>query len=778
MPRGAALAIAMVFLLTASVFLVMPLAVRAAPVHPSLAHPAATDTIQTTQSNGGFRSDFRTGLSTGLVYFYAVDSVDTSATVNINDLNASRDGLTNPVATITAHFTAGINWSYQSNTRFALPLNLLYPGTWNITISGTTAGFAFQNFTVQTYYVDAFGNQTVILPGHSATVTYWVLSTINSAPYNHNAAVVVTGSYLTTGFVTKKLPGTPQSLGTSWNGSFAMTMPTDASATGFASLTFWANTSGTSVWSAQGSVDVYTGHLSFAMTSLSTCASGCFASTFQSGQPIIATVTEWINSTTWTYIRTPAVGIDLNILYEKGATPVTPAGSPPTKLVTNANGQAQWIFTADPNAFSTTGPNVLSVTPTDPSIPTNTMNGTSTTFYVTRSTAAMPTIQVVFNSAQYYGGDTIFANWSLTGNSSVTQGWNATLEWAYAYSSVGGYSWYIAQGTASGTSGAIHLVAPIGLNGHVEVVVVASNATGLIEGFGLAPVSQPQIFLSSNEPYYQAGDTVTVTITTLGSVLSSATLQSLVTDSTGARLISGPVTGTTLTVQIPMKGAPSYVEFSVFAIATTGATITNGTLYVDLATGFDVAAGIGTKSNYQDGSYQPSQTIQVTYAITARGGTAMPKEWTIWVWSSGAYENSGLGAVEIQTTAASGSIAYTIPGNSPNGIQLFYVEAIPSSSGGSATNSVAVNVQSSPSGLGLELGAGSGLTVGWLILLIVVIVIAIVLFLAIRSKGRPKMMKPDSGSPPSGSAPPQAWQEASPPSSTGTPPESPPPSNP
>jgi hypothetical protein len=319
-------------------------------------------------------------------------------------------------------------------------------------------------------------------------------------------------------------------------------------------------------------------------------------------------------------------------------------------------------------------------------------------------------------------------------------------------------------------------VAPLGFTGRVYFVIDYSNATYTDDGGNSVPVSPPQILLTSNEVYYLPGDSVTVTVTTLGSILSSATLQALVIDSSGDHLISGALTGSTMTVTIPMKAAPDWVEFTVFAVDSTGAIVTNASLYVDEANGYDLSVGVTTKSNYADDSYQPGQTITFSYQILARGTYSMPKAWTIWVWPEDAYDNTGLGAIEFQTTSTSGTISYTIPSSSANGIQSFEIEAEPSSGGYATYNLISVNVESSPSGLGLELGAGSGLTVGWLILLIVIIVIAIVLFLAIRSHGRPKMMKPESGSPPSGSAPPQAWQEpaAQQPPAGGSPPSTPP----
>ena len=765
MRRGVAVAIALVAILTVSAFVAVPASVRAAPTHVSpAARPAATDTIESTSAGGYYQTSYDTGLSSGNVYFYATDGVDTTATVAINDYNATRDGLTNPVASTTAHFTGGVNWSYQSNIYLKIPLTLIYPGTWNITVNGASAGFAFQNFSVHTYNVEYLENQSFLLPGHSATITYYVFSDVNGGLYQHITKVSATGTYATGLFTSANLPGTPATVGTGASGVFTVNLPTNASSLGQVYVTLWANTSG---WSEQAGASLYIAQLSRPIVDLSTCAGACYTSTFQAGTSIVATVSEWLQWQADPAVHTAAPGMTLNILYEAGASVVHPAGSPPTTLTTNANGQAQWLFTADPVAFSTTGPNALNVTPVDPTIATNKANSTSATFFVQKTTAATPRIEVTFGAAQYYGGDTMFVNWTLTGNTTVTQGWNATLWYSQQYATNAGYIGVLGQGVANGTSGALTLAAPLGFTGTVYVIVLASNATNEISGESGVGVSQPQILLSSNSPYYQAGDTVTVTVTTLGSVLSSASLQSLVSDSFGARLSSGAVSGTTISVTIPKVAPPTYIEFTVFAVATTGATITNATLYVDLANGFDLSVGVATKSNYVDGSFQPGQTIQFSYAVTVRGYYTMPKAWTIWVWPSNAWENTGLGAEEFQTTSASGMVSYTIPGNSPNGIQTFYIEAQPTSGGYSATNTVAVSVQSSPSGLGLELGAGSGLTLGWLILLIIIIVIAIVLFLAIRSHGRPKMMKPESGSPPSGPSA-QAWQESSPPPASGS----------
>ncbi|MCI4329091.1 MAG: hypothetical protein L3J86_05850, partial [Thermoplasmata archaeon] len=75
MPRASAVAIAIVLLLTMSAFVAFAAPVRAAPAAPGLAHPAASDSVFTTNSGGTGVGGYQTGLNTGLVYFEAVDAV-------------------------------------------------------------------------------------------------------------------------------------------------------------------------------------------------------------------------------------------------------------------------------------------------------------------------------------------------------------------------------------------------------------------------------------------------------------------------------------------------------------------------------------------------------------------------------------------------------------------------------------------------------------------------------------------------------------------------------
>ncbi len=69
--------------------------------------PAASDFVYTTDQYGNPTNLFWVGYANGEVAFTAYDPVDTTATVALNDLTASRDGFTNPVTTWTGNFNAG-----------------------------------------------------------------------------------------------------------------------------------------------------------------------------------------------------------------------------------------------------------------------------------------------------------------------------------------------------------------------------------------------------------------------------------------------------------------------------------------------------------------------------------------------------------------------------------------------------------------------------------------------------------------------------------------------
>ena len=782
MQHRTALALALVVTLVVSSLALASGTVRAAPaaMAPAAPHPAATDSISAV-AYYGCASTFTVGYACGGVYFSAFDPSDTTAVVTITDTNATRDGLpTTPVATWNVSFATGpFNDSLNWNIYYELPLTLQFGGWWNITIKGAAAGNASQLFYVHTYTVSMSPTQPVLLAQHTTRVLYFVDQTVNMAPMTNLTALTVTARYLTNTASWATLPGTPMALGTAAWGMFNASVPSDASTFGSIQFTLYANASaGTYPNSEVGFLSVPVGYVGNPQITLGTCPAGCTTSVFTSGSPIYVDVQATIFGST---ADGAASGLTATFDFLSGVTAVTPTGGYPKTITTNATGGAEILFiaTASPTMFSTTTTNSVKVTLTDPLNAGASYGPSTATFTLENQTPGTARLQVVMDSAQYFGGDTVTSTWQLGGlNSSIVQGWTASAWWAWADTT----STFLASGmiSSTGTSGSFTFVAPMNYSGTISVDVMAHNATSSLDATRTATVSAPSIFLNSASLYYAPGDTVTVTVTTAGSIFQNAVLYRTVVDNSGNVLQSGSFTGGQIQIPIPQIGAPSDVRVDVGAQDPALGIIGQASLTVYEGSGITVLAGVSTVSSYADGSYQPGQQIMVHYQIGAVGQAVLPKTFSVEVYQYGLQLSSQGGATIVTTGSSSGDVPFTIPSATPAGSQVFEVFVVASGcfTGCYAATVFSVNVQPNPSVLGYELGAGSGLTVGWLVLFLLIILVAILLFWMFRGKARPMMMKPVtvSGSDSGGSSSsggsggsPETWKEGSSGSST-TPP--------
>ncbi|MFI5419204.1 MAG: hypothetical protein ACHQ2Y_09995 [Candidatus Lutacidiplasmatales archaeon] len=721
------------------------------PTPFSHARPLSTVSINPSTAYGGYATTFCTGytnqfcpsFAAGKVFFVAYDPSDTSATVAINDPNATRDGLSAvQVMSWTVHFPTGpYNYSYNwaSGGGYLLPFSLVDEGWWNLTINGATGGFFSVSFFVHTYLVRMGSDQPAYLAGHSGTMTFAVNSTVNNAPFSSVTSLKAIGVYETVGFNFTAIPNLPSSL-TAPNGQFPFTVPSNANTYSGMGFEIWANITTASGNSSESWFDyVPVGYISNPSVGLGSCPTGCGTNTFAAGGLVYTSVSVDIISPGGDF---PAPGLTVNFGWLSGTTPVTSVpGNPPTSLATNATGRAAMLFIADATAFSTTGPNTLAVTVTDPVLTSAAKTSANATFFVLPAASAIAHLELMLDGSQYFGGDTATATWAVGGvGSSGPTGW--TVDSWTAYESVS--NTLTASGTiaSSADQGTFTLTAPMGYAGNLEVMVTAHNATAWISAFTNARVSQPSILLSPSERYYLPGDSISVSVATLGTAFSSATLWMSVLDSSGNALTEGQLTGTQIQFTIPKIAAPGDVSVTVVAQTSTGGLVGQAQVTLYLASGIQVLAGVSTASNYVDGSYQPGQTVQISFAISAIGNTVLPKSYTIVVLPEDSYYAAGAGSSQFQTSSTSGSVAYTIPSGSPGGAQLIYVEVQCNGVECGSWTYFSLNVNPHPSVLGMQLGAGSGFTVSWLILLIIVVVLFILGFRRGRGGGRPMVMHP------------------------------------
>ncbi|HYK92896.1 MAG TPA: hypothetical protein VEY07_02500 [Thermoplasmata archaeon] len=762
-----AVSVVVVMALVAAGLVMVASPARAAPV-AAAPHPMATDSIAATNQFGNVRSNFYTGYSSGVVYFTAYDPSDASATVTITDTNATRDHIASPAFTYVASFSGGpYNFSWQNGVDYVIPLNLSYGGNWTISISGSAGGVFNTTFFVHTYYASISTVQPGYLPGHPGTGVFFVSADPNNAPYNL-ASVKIFAQYYTSGGTWSNLPSSPFTFTPVSQGRFNFTVPLTASTSGAIDFVLYANTSVGGSELAFYSVSV--GNLSAPVVSVGTCPSGCHTTAFTDGATVYVTVSVIILGP-----DTPAAGIDLKTSFASGALPASPPGVP-SNVTSNATGGASFVFVASSAVFSTKQTDELTVTASDPLNPSLSSISTHVFFTVSTAASVTPQVQVQFDSLQYYGGDTATVTWTLGGlSSSATAGW-VVNQWEIIDETGGGIlGWGPINSTQS--QGQFTMMVPVNYGGTMGAYVTAYNASASIEGFASTHVTAPTILLNPSEPYYLPGDTVTVQVATQGSIFGSTTLYQSVVESSGYQIASGVLSGSQIQFSIPKTGAPSYVTVSVAAQSASLGVVSAATITVDQGSGYVLYAGVSTKSNYADGSFQPGQTIDISYNLMTVGNAILPKTFNIIVYPGYAgFLGSSYGTIAMQATSPSGTVSYTIPSSLPTGAQTFTVVVTSGICGFScgAVTQFSALVESSPSALGYELGAGSGVTVGWVVLLVLIVLVLLAAFVWARraggrSGGRTSGVKPyTSSSPPSGSSSDSAaWKESPPPSSGG-----------
>ncbi len=711
-----------------------------------------------------------------ILYFAIYDPVDTQATFKITDPNATRDGLPNPVfsATVPINNTTHLYFSYEHSLDYVFPADLKVGGGWNVSVSGALGGNASYPIFVGTYYLNIYGSPetySAVLPGEAITASYQALSFVNGGPVTTITNVSYNGYYYgandtyTWLFPTGTVKGTVASFG-----STTFTVPANATPNTYIQLNVWVSIyQGNQMAENESySVEWYVGQVYIDRFTLATDSGTCYSDygsdEFENGSYVQGCAL--IGALAYDEF-TPVPGLSVSIHYWNGAMNVTPAGGP-SSLTSNATGWVSFGFWASNTQFSTyyqaPGYNSVNLSASDTlAMPVpKTTDFTYTwiyTFYVEQS-VNWAGVTVQFNQLSYYPGQAITASWAIAPtNPSV-----GTVTASY-WSLWSNDDALLAQGTISSTasSGTIPVTLPSGYVGEFEIELWATNATTLFEGDAYAYSTAPALFLNPSSTTFTSGATITVQALAYG--------DQSVTDPTityqvwaefelgetsyggGGEVSTGTVTnGSSFTINVPSTGEPGY--YYIYAVLSgTGGIVATQWTYLYQSWGYNVFVGVSTLSNYADGSYQPGQTVTVTYTISPYGSAPLPTYYQFILLLDG----TQVGSVD-STTSTSGSVQLTIPSGWQTGVAIIEVELVGTyledqgapgnfgqvCGGGECEGTTAIVVNAHPSLLNMDVGAGSGLTVGWLILLIIILVVAIVLVLMIRRK---------RASPPSGGAP-------------------------
>jgi len=730
------------------------------------------------------------------IYFSLADTAgDLAVNVTINDLNATRDGLVNPVFSATL----GINQTTHQNLTptdnhlsYTFPGSLPYGGGWNITASAPLGGFTAVNLTVYTYSFDLVSTPddgSVVIPGEPLTVSWIATDYGTGAPYSHLTSVTANGQYTNATPLDLFSPGLFP-LPTKGAGSFTVSVPANATPDTTVVVSVWGvtNVSGQVAENESDAISFYVGVAEIQRVTLEStpgCALGGAADdTFTSGSPVFVCV--WVEAhgsgRTTQYIP----GLDVSFSFWNGLQNVTPGGSPPSVVSTNSSAPASISFVPSAPPFTSyyaypfTGDSI-NITVSDPAAIVGYANAYDNYSFQVIPAASSGAVAVELNSYVYVPGQTVFANWTLSvTNTSV--GTLQAVQWA-----VISESGLASTGSINSTAntGTLELSLPVGYLGQFEVLVLATNGSSLFPGIALGTVALPTLLLATPSAYFTAGQTLSFPVELSPAALAGTTIYYNITgywisypadfESATAVVAVGTVTDHgTISFQVPGNSPATYYDVDAWAQSPANGVYAWAETEVDLETGYAVLVGVSTPSSYSDGSFQPGQTIQVTWSLSPLGSEPLPGAYTLYL-----YLGDTLVEPVWTATSSSGTLSLTIPSNTPSGnLYLDLYVYAPGVYGPNCdtyysycSGESGISVNAHPSVLSMELGAGSGLTVGWLILLIVILLVAVLLVLLIRRGRSPPGPTPRYSSPaetmappaPPPSTPPAAeWKEAPP----------------
>ena len=605
-----------------------------------------------------------------------------------------------------------------------------------------------------------------VLPGYHDTLYYEVLNNTNGAPVSTGlSSITILGSYYNTLDKLIKLPGTPASVAPNAPiGSWAFQVPANTSSNVLHEplLTVWANSSSMGM-NVSNDFAVEVGNLQIFDARVCGIFSGC--GTLTTGAPATVSFTAYAEDGFGDL--SPAANETVSVLfYSTGSSPVTVPGVA-ASYTTNAQGEVELAFTPSSTIFNVPGPNHVEIEVTD-SVNASLSVYDNVTWHLYNPTG-ITNFAFALDHTDYFSGDTVVASWQWAGTNSSVGTWNVTNYVVYDDASGN----IIASGLVGSTapSGSFHFALPSMYFGDFEVEAAAYNSSDFELLDAGADASQAIFAVVPSEFYFNPGDVITVTITEEGPALTGASISAYVqATNSGQTLFNGPVTGMSFQFTVPMVAPADIYDIAAWANTSAG-TVAAGSTDVELASGWNFWAGVSSTSSYADGSFTPGTTIQLSYAVTVYGTSTPPRYMEIYVFPGSCSYYCITGTPSLKSwavTSASGSVPFTIPSSTPNGLQAFTVVA--EWPGGEGSSQLTVNVNSAPSALNYELGAGSGLTVGWLILLLLIIIVAIVLVMMGRRSKPTMVMSPAASTTPE-------WKEpaggASTGGSSGTPPTPP-----
>ena len=338
----------------------------------------------------------------------------------------------------------------------------------------------------------------------------------------------------------------------------------------------------------------------------------------------------------------PNIPVSVNVTDLSSATVV--AAYSATGLVSDGSGFLSYVFQLA--STPTTGSYEVDATATAHGV----LSATSSDTFDVAATASL-SVQLILNKLQYMSGDTISAQAQVFATGTPT----LTYTWTVTDSGTGNILAY-APGSSSATYGFATATSYQG-NLYVSVVVNDGNGT-TASAQATARVAFGYLALSLDKSQFNPGDTITASFSLQSNVITNPTYYWEVADNGGTTAAAGSTTSGSATFQTPNPASSRYT-FTVTA-SMNGRTVTASQNSYQVG-GYFLSISLDRTS------YNPGDTMTITYTLTPRGTAVLPAAYHFGI------SLFGVTSKNVDTTSATGTLQMTVPAGAPTGDMLMEV---------------------------------------------------------------------------------------------------------
>ncbi len=342
-------------------------------------------------------------------------------------------------------------------------------------------------------------------------------------------------------------------------------------------------------------------------------------------------------------VREPGVSVSVNVTDQ--STGAIVAAYSNTGLVTDGNGLLTYVF----QLAQTPSSGSYQVTATD------TVRGSSATASAPPFNVRPPpsfTATVTLDKTQYISGDPITATANVV-----------TVGPAQTYT----YSWWAIDGSGNilafqpgGASNKYTYTTSQSYQGTIQMEVAVNNQTGgVIYTSAYATVAFGYLTVTLDKSQFSPGDTINAAAHLSSSLITSPTYTWVVTDSAGSVVGSSNGTSATATFTTPSPASSTRYTFQVTATGNGRSVQASATSYRN--DGFVLAISLDKSS------YNPGDTMTITYTITAKGVSALPTAYHFVI------DLYGVGVRYADGSSPTGTLTMQVPGNAPTGNLILQV---------------------------------------------------------------------------------------------------------